>query len=71
MASGALRAAQNEPSPLLVPKMKIEASGSRTSGSISSTTIPRLNGRTTSNPRTCRIAEIAALIGSLVIRDER
>ena len=56
MASGAINAAQNLPSPLLVPKMKIEASGRNTSGSIMKTSMPMLSGRATSNPRTCRIA---------------
>jgi len=56
IASGAVSAPQNLSSPLLVPKIKIEASGRKTSGSIMNTSMPILSGRATSNPRTCRIA---------------
>jgi hypothetical protein len=55
IASGAVKAAQNLSNPLLVPKMKIDKSGRNTSGSIMKTSMPMLSGRTTSNPRTCRI----------------
>jgi hypothetical protein len=47
---------------LLVPKIKIEASGSNTSGSIIAIIAVMLKGRTTSKPRTCLILESAALI---------
>src|SRR5215211_1589259 len=55
IASGAINAAQNLSRPLLVPKMKIEASGRNTRGSIMNMSMPMLSGRTTSKPRTCRI----------------
>src|SRR5918911_922871 len=42
--------------------MKMDASGRSTSGSINRKTMPRPNGFATSKPRTCRIAETAALI---------
>src|SRR5688500_776081 len=61
-ASGAMSAAQNLSRPLLVPKMKIDASGRNTSGNIMNTSMPMLRGRTTSNPRTCRIAGAIVLI---------
>src|SRR4051812_44907175 len=56
IASGAVSAAQNLSRPLLVPKIKIEASGRNTSGNIMNTSMPILSGRATSNPRTCLIA---------------
>ncbi len=64
IASGAINAAQNLSRPLLVPKMKIEARGRNTSGSIRKTSMPMLKGRATSNPRTCRIAGAKVLIFS-------
>jgi len=51
-ASGAVSAAQKLANPWLVPKMNIDASGRKTSGSIMKTSVPILKGRTTSNPRT-------------------
>src|ERR1051325_6915070 len=69
MASGAVSAAQKLRSPLLVPKMKIDASGSSTSGSINRMTIPSPNGFAGSNPRTCLIAETAALIRPSLLLD--
>src|SRR5436309_1019305 len=47
--------------------MKMDASGNRTSGSINRMTMPRLNGFTTSKPRTWRIVAIAELISSLLL----
>ena len=47
---------------MLVPKIKMDARGKRTSGSIKSTTMLRLKGFTTSKPRTCLIVAIALLI---------
>jgi hypothetical protein len=64
MASGAINAAQNLSSPLLVPKIKIEASGRKTSGSIMKTSMPILRGRATSNPRTWRIEGTSVLMSS-------
>src|SRR6185503_17408360 len=61
-ASGCINADQNLSNPLLVPKMKIEASGRKTSGNIMKMSMPMLSGRTTSNPRTCRIAGAILLI---------
>ena len=61
-ASGALSADQKLPSPLLVPKIKIDASGSSTSGSMMKSSVPTLKGRTTSNPRTCLNVAILELI---------
>jgi hypothetical protein len=52
MASGATSAAQKWSSPLLVPKIKIEASGSRMSGSMMAIIETMLSGRTRSKPRT-------------------
>jgi hypothetical protein len=52
MASGAISAAQKLPSPLLVPKMKMDASGSNTSGNMMPSIAATLSGRTTSNPLT-------------------
>src|SRR5882724_8954844 len=60
-ASGAVKAPQNLARPLLVPKIKIEASGKKTSGNIMNTSMPMLKGRATSNPRTCRIVGISVL----------
>ena len=59
---GRISAAQNLSRPLLVPKMKIEASGRKTSGNIIKMSMPMLSGRTTSNPRTCRIAGTIVLM---------
>jgi hypothetical protein len=42
--------------------MKIEASGSSTSGNIIKIIAAMLKGRTTSNPRTCRIVGRVELI---------
>src|SRR5215212_9597074 len=69
MASGAVSAAQKVRSPLLVPKMKMDASGKSTSGSINRMTIPSPNGFDGSNPRTCLIAETAALIRPSLLLD--
>ena len=44
MASGAISASQNFWGPLLVPKIKIDASGRNTSGSIIATIAVMLNG---------------------------
>jgi len=52
IASGADSADQKLARPLLVPKMKIESSGRKTSGSIMNTSMPMLIGRATSKPRT-------------------
>jgi hypothetical protein len=51
-ASGAESAAQKLPKPLLVPKIKIDARGNRTSGNMIAISVVILSGRTTSNPRT-------------------
>src|SRR5918997_4980538 len=66
-ASDAVSAAQKLRSPLLVPKMKMDASGSKISGSINRMTSPSPNGFAGSNPRTCLIAETAALICSSLL----
>src|SRR5689334_18167441 len=65
IASGCINAFQKLPSPLLVPNMNIEASGSSTSGSIITITVTMLSGLTTSKPRTCLIPETVALIFKL------
>jgi hypothetical protein len=62
IASGAVSADQKRGKPLPVPKMKIDASGRNTSGSMRTMSVPILNGLTTSKPCTCRIVETAALI---------
>jgi hypothetical protein len=62
IASGACNAAQNFPGPLLVPNMKIDASGSSMSGSIMPTIAVMLMGFIRSKPRVCLMPERFALI---------
>jgi hypothetical protein len=62
IASLAVRASQKLRNPLLVPNRNIEASGSRTSGSITAIITVILSGFITSKPRTCRIELRLALI---------
>jgi hypothetical protein len=63
-ASGAIKAAQKFPKPVFVPNQKIEPSGKKTSGSIMNTSMPMLNGRAISKPRTCLIVGIYELISN-------
>src|SRR5690349_17395481 len=62
IASGAVSAAKKLSSSLRVPKMKIDASGRNTSGSIMNTSMALLSGRATLNPRSCLIAGAKLLI---------
>src|SRR5215217_3546241 len=67
MASGAASAPQKLRRPSFIPKMKMDAIGSRIRGSINRMTIPSPNGFARSTPRTCLIAETAALISSSLL----
>jgi hypothetical protein len=66
IASGAVNAAQNFASPLLVPNIKIEAKGSKMSGIIRAIIAKTLNGFIRSKPRVCRRLDKFALIGFLI-----
>src|SRR5258708_5067280 len=57
IASGAVSAFQKVPSPLFVPKKKIDASGNKISGSIIDTRMPTLTGRKRSPPLICGIGD--------------
>jgi hypothetical protein len=63
IASGCIKACQKLPSPVLVPKRKIDASGKNTNGNIMKISMPMLIGRATSKPRTCRIVGVTVLMG--------
>ena len=62
IASGAINAAQKCASPLPVPNINIDASGSRISGSMIAIMAAMLSGLTISKPRVCLTPERFALI---------
>ena len=64
IASGCINACQKLPSPVLVPKRKIDASGKNTNGNIMKISMPILIGRATSKPRTCRMVGVIVLMES-------